>query len=108
MPSAWLLLAQAQQIRTACGSAYPCGNAAAMPALGVEPLGADTPQLARHLRGNEEALQQQPPGTAGLFAYRQQCRQHRHGGVSQIGGGRVIQLQLMAGDSVDKGGIPAA
>ena len=73
-----------------------------MPSPLVEGVSAKTPQLALHLGGYGECTYQFFARAVQFFPQCQQSGQHSHGGVPQIGAGGVIQLQLVAADTVQE------
>ena len=96
------------QISGACGGAQHTGDAAGVPAPAVQLGGTDPPDLALHLRGQNEGLQHLLAGGRPLLACGQHTGQHGHRGVAEVGRRRVVQLQLMAADAVEEGGVVGA
>ena len=96
------------QISGARGGAQHTGDAAGVPAPAVQLGGAYPPELALYLRGQNEGLQHVLAGGCLLLAHGQHAGQHGHRGVAEVGGRRVVQLQLVAADAVEKGGVVGA
>ena len=96
------------QISGARGGAQHAGDAAGVPAPAVQLGGAYPPDLALYLRGQNKGLQYILAAGALIFTNSQHAGQHGHRGVAEVGGRGVVQLQLVAADTVEKGGVVGA
>ena len=96
------------QISGARSRAQHTGDAAGVPAPAVQLSGAYPPDLALHLCGQNECLQHLLAGGSTLLAHSQNAGQYGNGGVAEVGRRCVVQLQLVAADAVEEGGVVGA